>query len=580
MRRSGYLLKTVACALAALGAGAQEVPSVSGWQIALPTPGTHRACLDLGGARSGKGCGKIVGASSEKGARGCFSQEFLGKAALPAGKTYRYSAAYRTGSPQEGSGRLLIDSYTKAGEKSRKQLASLKLEESAEWKTVAGQVEVPPDAVRVRMLLYLHGKGAIWYDDAFFGGAGEGATNLLKNGCFEPPASLVYDLAPEKISGGVRFSADFENGTLGSVKQLGPDEYYLYAFPEGKPRSCFLWFHFRVDGCKDRTVTFHVNPAPFSKERTGGNGTRSPVMSYDGDTWSGVEDKSWNEDGTALTFRQTFKQSPAWVASFFPFTADHIERFIGRHKAGPYFQAGSLGQTKGGRDMRFYTITDPGVPEAGKRVVLFTTLQHDLETTGAMALEGICTFLLSGDPRADKLRKTCVFYVVPMMDPDGIAGGNLYCPAGNLNRQWGLDTTVETANVEKFVRSLGARGRKVDLFMDFHGWCQPARTTMLMSFGKEIACETDERDAARLAETIKSRLTGKVDISFWRKRVTTVTGITGDLNRLAPGWMKFEAGARLAYSIEIFGEGECTQEQYAQWGQAFAEGISEFYEKP
>lgn len=581
MRRAGYPLITVACALAlaARCAGAQEVPSVSGWQTGLPTPGTHRACADLGGARSGKGCGKIVGTSSEKGARGCFNQEFLGKAALPAGKAYRYAASYRTGRLSEGSGRLLIDSYTKEGEKSHKQLVSLKLGESAAWKTVAGQVDVPPDAVRVRMLLYLHGPGTIWYDDAFFGEASESATNLLKNGGFEPPASIVYDLAPEKKSGNVSFSADFENGTLGNVKQIGPDEYYLYAFPEGKPHSGFLWFHFRVEGCKDRTVTFHVNPAPFSKDRTGGNGTRSPVMSYDGDAWSGIEDKSWNEDGTVLTFRQTFTQSRAWVASFFPFTADRITRFIERHKGAPYFQAGSLGQTKGGRDMRFYTITDPGVPEADKRVVLFTTLQHDLETTGAMALEGICSFLLSGDPRADKLRKTSVFYVVPMMDPDGIAGGNLYCPAGNLNRQWGLGTTAETPNVEKFVRSLGARGRKVDLFMDFHGWCRPERETMLMSFGKEIACEADERDASRLAETIKSRLTGKVIISLWRKRVTTVTGITGDLNHLAPGWMKFEAGARLAYSIEIFGEGECTQDQYLKWGQAFAEGLSEYYGK-
>ena len=56
-----------------------------------------------------------------------------------------------------------------------------------------------------------------------------------------------------------------------------------------------------------------------------------------------------------------------------------------------------------------------------------------------------------------------------------------------------------------------------------------------------------------------------------------MTGITGDLNRLSCGWMRFEAGARLAYSIEIFGEGECTQEQYLAWGRAFAEGIADFY---
>jgi len=209
---------------------------------------------------------------------------------------------------------------------------------------------------------------------------------------------------------------------------------------------------------------------------------------------------------------------------------------------------------------------------------MFTTLQHDLETTGAMALEGICRFLLSADPRAERLRRAFVFHVVPMMDPDGIAQGNMYCPVGNMNRQWGLNTTPETTCVEKFVRELVARGApKVDLFMDFHGWCTPERTTLLMTFGKEITDEATEKDAVRLAETIKPRLSGKVNMPIWRKRIETVTGITSDLNRLAPGWMKFEAGARLAYSIEIFGEGECTQEGYYQWGQAFIEGIADFY---
>ena len=556
---------------------AQEIPSLAGWQIALPTPGTHKACVDLTGPHGGKGSGKIVGSSSEKNARGAFIQEFYQKTAIKAGRAYRYSVCYRTCTPFEGAGLLLIDSYTKEGEKSRKELVAQKLAGSPDWRMVSGTVTVPEGANRVRVLLYLHGKGTIWFDDAFFGDTGETAPNLLKNGAFEPPASYVYDLAPEKRSSNVKFIADFENTTLGKVKEIGPDEFYIYAFPEDKPHSDFLWFHFRVEGCQDREITFHVNPAPFSKDKTGGNGTRSPVMSYDGDIWTGIEDKSWNEDGTVLTFKQRFTQSSAWIASFFPFTAEHITRFIERHKSSPYFKAAVFGKTKEARDMRMYTITDPGVPEADKRIIMFTTLQHDLETTGAMAQEGICEFVLSDDPRADKLRKSFVFYIIPMMDPDGIGKGNLYCPVGNLNRQWGQGTTAETTNVEKFVRDLGARGRKIDLFMDFHGWCTPERTTIFMVCGKEITDEVTEKDAVRLAETIKPRLTGKVSIPVWRKRIETVTGITSDLNRLSCGWMKFEAGARLAYSIEIFGEGECTQEGYHRWGQAFIEGMADFY---
>ena len=558
-------------------ATAQEIPALTGWEIAQPTPGTHRVCVDLSAPHTGKGCGKIVGTASENSARGCFIQEFYKKTAVKPGRAYRYAISYRTLPPMEGRAELLVDCYTAEGEKSHKTLVSEKLAASDEWKTRSGEVSVPEKVVRVRVLLYLRGRGTVWFDDAFFGETADGAPNLLKNGGMEPPGSSVFDLAPEKGAGRVKLVADFENGTLGKVKEIGPDEFYVYAFPQDKPHSPFLWFHFRVEGCEGREVTFHINPAPFARDKTGGNGTRSPVMSCDGDTWTGIEDKSWNDDGTVLTFKQRFTQSPAWVASFFPFTAEHITRFIARQKDNPFFSSRVLGKTKQGRDLRAYAITDVAVPEGDKRVIIFTTLQHDLETTGAMAQEGICRFLLSDNPRAAKLRRAFVFYIVPQMDPDGIATGNMYCPVGNLNRQWGLGTAPETTVMETFVRELAARGRKIELYMDFHGWCTPERTTLFMTYGKEITDETTEHDAVRLADTIKARLSGKVNTIIWRKLTETVTNITSDVRRLAPGWMKFEGGARLAYSIEIFGEGECTQEQYHAWGRHFAEGIAEFF---
>ncbi len=576
MRRFPAALLAGLIAMGGLVASGQEIPSISGWQMSVPVPATHRLCVDLAAPHAGKGAGKIVGVASENNARGCFIQEFYRKTVVKPGRAYRYAVSYRTSVPLEGRGFLMIDSYTPDGAKGRRELVPRKLGESSDWCTVSGEVTVPENADRVRILLYLYGKGEIWYDNAFFA-EDEAAPNLLKNGGFEPPASFIYDLAPERGRKEVKFFADFDNATLGKVKEIGPDEFYLYAFPEDKPRSSFLWFHFRVEGCKDRDVTFRLNPAPFSKDSTGGSGTRLPVMSYDADNWTGVADKSWNEDGTVLTFRCRFTQSPAWIASFFPFTPDRVSRFIAANASSPYFTASSIGLTRENRDMRMYTITDPAVPEAGKRVVLFTALQHDLETSGALALEGICRFLLSGDARASALRRSFVFHVVPMMNPDGIAQGNLYCPVGNLNRQWGLATAPETTRVETLALGLAARGRRIDLFMDFHGWCTPERTTLFMTLGKEITDEASERDAVRLAEAIKPRLTGKVSIPVWGKRVETVTGITSDLVRLAPGWMKFEGGARLAYSIEIFGEGECSQEGYYEWGRAFAEGIADFY---
>ncbi|MCX7826011.1 MAG: M14-type cytosolic carboxypeptidase, partial [Verrucomicrobiae bacterium] len=389
---------------------AQEIPSVTGWQIASPTPASHRACVDLAAPRAGKGCGKIVGTASERGSRGGFIQEFHDKTAIKPGRTYRYAVSYRTSAPFAGSGSIVIDSYTAEGDKSRKELVSRQLGATAEWWTVSGEVVVPEQAIRVRLLLFLRGAGTIWYDEAFFGHVAEDSPNLLRNGGLEPPGSYAYELAPAKGKGRVKLIADFDNATLGKVKEIGTDEFYARAFPDGKPRSPFLWFHFRVEGAAGREVTFHINTAPFSRENTGGNGTRLPVASDDGDHWTGIENKSWSEDGTVLSFKHRFQHSPAWVASFFPFTDAHIARFIEQHRASPHFKTGALGKTAQGRDLRLLTLTDPDVPEAGKRVIMLIALQHDLETTGAMAVEGLCRFLLSGDPRAARLRRAFVFY--------------------------------------------------------------------------------------------------------------------------------------------------------------------------
>ncbi|NLX13249.1 MAG: hypothetical protein GXY44_06285 [Phycisphaerales bacterium] len=552
-----------------------EFEGAPGWQVMLPTPGTHRASIVMEGTRRGIGCGKITGVCDENNARGGFLADRRGGTAIPPGKTYRLTVAYRTSAELSRHASVNVQSYTR--DRKSQSLLGQKLTPSQEWTVFSNLVQVPEDAERIRITLYLYGKGTVWFDDVFFGETTDDAPNLLRNGGFEPPLCHVYDLAPERPSGNIKLFTDFENAALGKVKQIGPDEFYLYATPEKEPRSPFLWFHYGLAGGAGREITFHMNMAPFSAEQTSGNGNRIPVVSDDGDTWTGIDDKAWNEDGSCLTFKHRFTRSPAWVCSFFPFTPAHVTRFIAGREENPYFSAGTLGKTREERDLRYYTITDPSIPEADKRTFLFIALQHDLETTGALVLEGICRYLLSEDPGAAKLRQSFVTYVVPMMNPDGIAGGNLYCPVGNMNRQWGLGTVPEVELVERFARDLATRDRKIEIFMDFHGWCTPTRSTIFMTFGKELTDEGAEKDSLRLSNTVRKRVKGKLNDTVWRQMDSYVTSSMTDLHRMASGWMRFEAGARLAFTIEIFGDGNCSQDDYYDWGRAFAEAILEFY---
>ena len=65
-----------------------------------------------------------------------------------------------------------------------------------------------------------------------------------------------------------------------------------------------------------------------------------------------------------------------------------------------------------------YQITDPCGVVFRTKVVLMTG-NHNTETTGNWAFEGLVNFLLGFEPEADWLRRHVEFYVYPMVNPDG-----------------------------------------------------------------------------------------------------------------------------------------------------------------
>jgi murein tripeptide amidase MpaA len=75
----------------------------------------------------------------------------------------------------------------------------------------------------------------------------------------------------------------------------------------------------------------------------------------------------------------------------------------------------------------------------------------------------------AGDPIARKLYEHAVFHIVPNMNPDGSAHGNLRTNAAgaNLNREWmdpDPERSPEVFSVREAIHSTGC-----DLFFDIHG---------------------------------------------------------------------------------------------------------------
>lgn len=69
---------------------------------------------------------------------------------------------------------------------------------------------------------------------------------------------------------------------------------------------------------------------------------------------------------------------------------------------------------------------------------MITSRVHPGETVASYKVEGLINFLLSDHPKAYYMRKKFIFYIIPMLNPDGVINGNYRCSlAGcDLNRMW------------------------------------------------------------------------------------------------------------------------------------------------
>jgi len=114
---------------------------------------------------------------------------------------------------------------------------------------------------------------------------------------------------------------------------------------------------------------------------------------------------------------------------------------------------------------------------AHKKAMVITSRVHPGETQSSYALEGMLKFLLSDCKEARQLRRQFIFYVVPMLNPDGVIHGNHRTDllGFDMNRRWSdpspwIHPTMYA--MRNFV-SLIQDERKIEVFCDIHGHFQP-----------------------------------------------------------------------------------------------------------
>lgn len=253
--------------------------------------------------------------------------------------------------------------------------------------------------------------------------------------------------------------ANFECGNI-IVGQVSADTIHLSIRPDSHARY-YQWFYFKVHEGEGQTLRFVIDNASESSYPFAWSGY-DVLASADGEQWQRLKT---TYDGQTLTFADTLASASTSYAYFVPYVAAQREHLLNVCAESGRAERSSLGQSVLGRSLDLLTL---GSARADAVRIWVVTRQHAGESMAEWAVDGFLKRLVSDDAAAEQLLERARLYVLPNVNPDGSALGNLRANANgvDLNRVWQNppESAPEIVHIRRAIDETG-----VDLFLDIHG---------------------------------------------------------------------------------------------------------------
>lgn len=260
----------------------------------------------------------------------------------------------------------------------------------------------------------------------------------------------------------LKISTQFDGGNI-EIVDISDLNNILLKLPKDNAADYRQWFYFRAQGVAYQNLHFHFINAKESAYPEGWE-DYAAMCSYDRINWFRVPTSY--EDGV-LSINHTPLANSVYYAYFEPYSYEQHLNLLGDSQSSGLCQIDDLGSTLQGRDINLLTI---GNQAASDLKIWITARQHPGETMAEWFVEGLLGRLLDyQDPTSRALLDRATFYIVPNMNPDGSALGNLRTNAcgANLNREW-LQPSIERSPEVFYVRQK-MHETGVDLYLDIHG---------------------------------------------------------------------------------------------------------------
>jgi cytosolic carboxypeptidase protein 6 len=266
---------------------------------------------------------------------------------------------------------------------------------------------------------------------------------------------------------GLFFSNQMEGARLNEAVRVNDTLVQISILPENDPINPSPWYAFKLwsENSRDFWIEFTYGKNGFHRYY--------PKLSRDGKSFSNADSsdfilpKSGESRPNKAYLKVKATSDTLWIAAQDKIGTSHVQEWKNELLKKNFVELIPIGSSKQGRPMEVLKIGEADDSE----MLMVISMQHPPELTGYLAMQAFVEEIVKDTPAARKFRNKYNLYLMPQMNPDGVANGHWRHNVGgiDLNRDWMNFNQPETKALAEFMeKKVQETGGKFVFAADFH----------------------------------------------------------------------------------------------------------------
>jgi hypothetical protein len=180
------------------------------------------------------------------------------------------------------------------------------------------------------------------------------------------------------------------------------------------------------------------------------------------ESWHFVQNV-WVSAPDTLSFVQKFDADQVWIGMRVPYTPAYDNQYAASLKNNANVTIHSIGTSQDGRPLRVYEVGTGNRAETP--CVLVYAREHADEQDSSWVAQGFLDFVAADTEEGRRLRSTCSFLVIPLLDPDGAARGVYSSITDGFTL---FSQGPESRSYASFFRGWIDKGNRLDVVINLH----------------------------------------------------------------------------------------------------------------